>query len=169
LSPSVDPNRYTVVPRTLSFLVRAEAVLLLRLPSNHPDWPGQYNGVGGHIEVGEDAAGAARREIREETGLDAEDLRLRGTVIIDTGRKPGIALYVFSGRATGSLAITPEAGEPRWVNRAELAQLPLVEDVPILIRRLLENPQEAPFSALYRYTTQGTLEILFDKSAPIPR
>jgi len=168
VSPSVDPSRYTVVPRTLSFLLNGDDVLLLRLPSNHPDWPGCYNGVGGHIEVGEDAAGAARREIREETGLDAEDLRLRGTVLIETGRTPGIALYVFSGSAHGTPIIADGVGEPRWVNRAELAQLPFVEDVPTLIGLVLESPEEFPFSALYRYTAQGALEIILDRPPTTP-
>ncbi|MEX0787290.1 MAG: NUDIX domain-containing protein [Anaerolineales bacterium] len=165
MSPSVDPNRYTVIPRTLSFLQRADEVLLLRLPSDHPDWPGRYNGVGGHIDIGEDAAGAARREIREETGLEAEDLRLRGTVLIETGQTPGIALYIFSGRASGTPSVSGRAGEPRWVNRAELARLPLVEDVPTLMRLLLESPIESPFSALYQYTARGELEMVFDGAA----
>lgn len=154
----MDAKRYTMVPRTLSFLVQADQILLLRLPTDHPDWPGRFNGVGGHIERGEDAAGAARREIREETGLEAEELTLRGTVMIDTGGVPGIALYVFSGRAAGTPVANPLAGEAVWVERVDLDDLPLVEDLPTLLPWVLDSGGGPPFSALYRFAA-GTLQI----------
>lgn len=162
---SVDPSRYTVVPRTLTFLTRPGDVFLIRLPDDHRDWPGCYNGVGGHIEAGEDATSAARREIVEETGLTPRKLQLRGTVWIDTGVRPGIALFVFTGEAEG-IPAAAMAGVPSWVPRAELEGLPLVQDLPYLIPRALDrNPNDPPFSALYRYDPSGRLRISFHREA----
>jgi len=162
LTQSVDPDRYTVVPRTLAFLTRPGYVLLTRLPDDHPDWPGCYNGVGGHIERGEDAASAARREIVEETGLVPRNLRLCGTVWIDTGVQPGIALLVFTGEAEGAPAAAG-AEVPRWTPRQELEHLRLVQDLRVLLPRALDrNPDDPPFSALYRYDASGRLRISFD-------
>ncbi len=36
-------------------------------------WHGKYGVPGGHIELGESAIGAARREAKEETGLDIHE------------------------------------------------------------------------------------------------
>ncbi len=161
MTQSVDPHRYTVVPRTLTFLTRPGHVLLIRLPDDHPDWPGCYNGVGGHIEPGEDASSAARREIVEETGLAPRALRLCGTVLIDTGDRPGIALLVFTGEAEGTPAPT-RAGVPRWTPLSEIKALRLVQDLPRLLPRALDrNPDDPPFSALYRYDPSGRLRIIF--------
>lgn len=169
MTQSIDPDRYTVVPRTLTFLTRPGHVLLIRLPDDHRDWPGYYNGVGGHIEPGEDATSAARREIVEETGLVPRNLRLCGTVWIDTGTRPGIALLVFTGEAEG--APTPTGPEmPTWARLPELEHLRLVQDLPVLLPRTLDrNPGDPPFSALYRYDASGRLRISFDgedKSEP---
>ncbi len=38
-------------------------------------WGGKYALPGGHIELGESATAAARREAKEETGLDVYDVR----------------------------------------------------------------------------------------------
>jgi nucleoside triphosphatase len=38
-------------------------------------WHGKYAVPGGHIDLGESALEAARREARKETGLDVEDLQ----------------------------------------------------------------------------------------------
>lgn len=38
-------------------------------------WHGKYGVPGGHIEMGESAVDAARRETKEETGLDVEDVK----------------------------------------------------------------------------------------------
>ena len=61
----VSKDRYTIIPRTLSFLVHEETVLLIRIREDRGAWGGKYNGVGGHIEPGEDPLSAARRELVE--------------------------------------------------------------------------------------------------------
>jgi len=57
-----DPDRYTLVPRTLTFLFQADQVLLLKV--DRGGWAGLYNGIGGHLEQGEDPLTAAVRELR---------------------------------------------------------------------------------------------------------
>jgi len=41
---------------------------------------GKYNGLGGKVEPGEDAAAAMIREIREEAGIEVTAMELRGTL-----------------------------------------------------------------------------------------
>ena len=77
-----------------------QQVLLLRLGADRGEWAGRLNGIGGHIEPGEDVLTSARREIREEAGLSPGDLRLCGVVMIDVG-PPGIGLFVLVGTAQG--------------------------------------------------------------------
>ena len=72
--------RYHMIPRVLCFVTNGEDVLLIEGAPNKKLWAGQYNGLGGHVERGESPHAAARREIREEAGLDVTDLRLRGVI-----------------------------------------------------------------------------------------
>ena len=59
-------------------LLRAGAVLLVR--RGQPPAMGQWSLPGGGQELGETAETAARRELREETGLEAGPLRLVANV-----------------------------------------------------------------------------------------
>lgn len=156
-----DPARYTVIPRTLVFLLRGEEVLLLRLAETKGAWAGRYNGLGGHVERGEDPLSAARREVREETGLEARGLRLCGVVHVDLGRTPGIGLYVFVGQADGEGLKGTEEGQPEWVPLARLESVPLVEDLTVILPRAVEVYRNgaAPFSAVYTYDEAGALRI----------
>jgi 8-oxo-dGTP diphosphatase len=159
----LDPTRYTIVPRMLSFILRGDQVLLLRVAADRGEWAGRLNGLGGHVEAGEDVLTSARREIREEAGLSPGDLRLCGVVLIDTGRSPGIGLYVCVGQAEE--CATPHAGregEPVWVNINDLARHSLVQDLPVLLPRALDcYRRNSSFSALYRYDRNGALRISF--------
>jgi len=56
------------------FLRNDAEVLLLRRSESVGSYPGLWGGVTGHAEGNPD--GAARREIREETGIDPDDLAL---------------------------------------------------------------------------------------------
>jgi len=60
-------------PTTGVFIFNLQGELLL-LRSHK--WPGKYVVPGGHVELGERIEAAARREAREETGLEVRDLRL---------------------------------------------------------------------------------------------
>jgi 8-oxo-dGTP diphosphatase len=55
-------------------VMRRGRVLLGRRRGSHGE--GDYAAPGGHIEFGESFEQAARREVREETGLEITDMRL---------------------------------------------------------------------------------------------
>jgi 8-oxo-dGTP diphosphatase len=158
----IQSYRYSLVPRTLSFLLRDREILLLRLSKDRGAWGGLYNGIGGHIEQGEDPLTAAKREILEETGLVPKLLRLCGVVTIDTRNHLGIGLYVFVGKIEdGEIQASPE-GEPKWIPFEGLDQTPVVEDIPSLLPKAIESYESMiPFSALYEYNAEGELSIKF--------
>lgn len=159
---TLKPDRYQLVPRTLSFLIRPREVLLLRLPPADHAWSGLLNGVGGHIELGENPQQGAAREILEETGLEIDELRLCGVIIINLGTSPGIGLYVYVGTTAALDAPSAgEAGEPGWYSLQALGDLPLVPDLPQILPRALKvyEANAAPFSALYSYSPAGELII----------
>ena len=160
----IRTNRYTIIPRTLTFLTRQDEILLLRLGPERGEWAGLLNGVGGHIEQGEDPLQSARREIAEETGLTAAELKLAGVVIIDTGEKPGIGLYVFVGEVGDGEPQASGEGTLEWIPVDQLEQVPLVADLPALIPEALARREgAAPFSACYEYDELGQLRIRFSE------
>ncbi len=160
----LQPNRYSVIPRTLCFLLHEDKILLLKVAEERGSWMGKYNGVGGHIEQGENPISAARREILEEVGANPASLELCGVIIIDTGVIPGISLYIFVGEIEYILSPSQtEEGTLHWIPLSEVYDLPLVEDLPILLPRALEaNQSKRPFSANYTYDSKGALTIHFN-------
>lgn len=154
--------RYTVIPRTLVFLTRGQTVLLIKGAPTKRLWANLFNGIGGHIEPGEDALSAARRELLEETGLQVSSLRLAGVVLVDTRQTPGICIFVVTGEYEGGELIPSDEGTLEWVNTHQLADYPLVEDLPVLIARIVNaRPGDAPFAAHYAYDESDRLVIRF--------
>jgi 8-oxo-dGTP diphosphatase len=73
---SLSKIRYKVIPRTLIFLFNESKILLIKQNSEIKPSFGRWNGIGGHIEEGEDPFSSARREIFEESGLSIENINI---------------------------------------------------------------------------------------------
>jgi 8-oxo-dGTP diphosphatase len=78
---------YTPILATLGYVLSADGqageqrVLMIHRNARPDDLHyGKYNGLGGKLERGEDVVSGMRRELREEAGIEARALHLRGTI-----------------------------------------------------------------------------------------
>ncbi len=158
----ISPDRYTCIPRTLIFITRENSVLLLKGAPDKRIWANKYNGVGGHIERGEDVLSSAKRELDEETGLST-DLGLVGTLQVDVEPNMGVCVYIFRGECRENVEPRPsKEGALEWLPFDDLEKYPLVEDVAVLLKKIRAmDVLDAPFSARSFYDEDEKLKVSF--------
>jgi len=156
----ITKDRYMLIPRTAIFIRRGDEYLLIKGSPTKRLWAGKFNGIGGHVERGENILFSAQRELLEETGLLA-NLWLCGTVIVDAG-DAGICLFVFCGEnARGEIKASAE-GAVEWVEKEAVLNLPAVEDLSILLDRIHSMKRgDPPFSARSFYDENDKLKVVF--------
>ena len=97
---------------TLCFLTHQGSILMLK--RNRPPNQGLWNGVGGHIEVGETPNQCILREIKEETGIQITSVKYTGILTwsgfeIDDG-----GLYIFTAPSPSLKIQQSEEGWLEW-------------------------------------------------------
>jgi 8-oxo-dGTP diphosphatase len=132
LAPNPHPEGPAAVHlRTLCFVFCGEDLLLIH--RQRPPDAGRWNAIGGKLNRGEDPLEAARRELREEAGIEPP-LAFRGvaTVVVRSTGEHWV-IFLFSARVEDR-AVTPSREGPlRWASPGELASLPVVPDIPLLL------------------------------------
>ncbi len=156
-------DRWLTMPRTLSFVMNGEDVLLMKRAADRRVFPNQYNGLGGHIERNEDPYSGALREIAEESGLHVHSLRLCSIHNIDAGGETGILLFVYT--AISDFRETREdcpEGELEWIAKDEVFVLDLVEDLPELLARIFAmDDDQPPMNARVSYDAADNIVLRF--------
>jgi 8-oxo-dGTP diphosphatase len=127
-------------------LLATDAVIIYRggivlIKRSNPPYEGCYALPGGFVEVGETVEDAARREAKEETGLNIELIRLVG-VYSNPGRDPRghVVSVCYLARGYGDLVSGSDAKLARIFGIEELPQLAF--DHNKIIRDACSNARE---------------------------
>mgnify|MGYP001072378176 CR=1 FL=1 len=159
----ITAKRYRVIPRSLIFLFDAnDRVLLLKGAETKRLWTGLFNGIGGHIEPGEDIMEAALRELQEETGIVGVDLCFCGQIMVDVSDDTGVAIFLFRGDYGGDDFVHSPEGQLVWISLDRLLEIPTVEDLPVLLPKIVNHQGSDPILiGKYQYGLDGELKISF--------
>jgi len=155
-------SRYMLVPRTLVFIRDNDLCLFIHKKKEGSFGYGKLNGIGGHVEIGEEPYESALREIAEETGLEVKNLSMAAIVFIDIGINPGILMFVFSAKHSNGSEIGSEEGDLVWIHKDEIKdRKDMIKDVPFLIE-ITENHRDGqpPKFIKYLYDENEELRIV---------
>ena len=168
----MDPKRSSMEERAVLtvFLEHESEVLLCRRSDAVGSYPGRWGAITGHVEA--DPETSARREIREETGLDDEQgsLRRRGEPFTVTDAELGVRWQVHPFRfAAHTRSIEPnwEAETCEWVHPPAIRER---ETVPELwtswdrVRPTIDSVVEDTVHGSARVSL-AALEVLRDEAA----
>ena len=141
---------------TLCYVERNGCWLMMhRTKKSQDENAGKWIGLGGHLEAGESPAECVRREIREESGLQISDLRLRGVITFILPDWGDELTFLYTARTdTESLPECTE-GELKWVPLDDVLSLPLWEGDRIFLP-LLQSRSDC-FSIKLVYAPGGRL------------
>jgi 8-oxo-dGTP diphosphatase len=146
---------------TLIYCRRENHVLLVQR-QNEP-FRGFWVAPGGKIEPGESPRECARRELREETGLEAPELTLRA-IVTETSNRPDWQwmLFIYLTQSfRGRLARGTREGELRWW-RIDETKTPIIpESDAIFFPRILAS-DNGVYEARYEYDTNLRLVHVVD-------
>jgi ADP-ribose pyrophosphatase YjhB (NUDIX family) len=122
-------------------LVYRNRVLLIRRGGE--PLKGEWSIPGGMLELGEELREGARRELKEETGLDVEPLAV--LAVFDRIMRKGSRVryhYVIVDYACklkgGRLGPASDVVEARWVRRPDLAQYHLTDKATDVVLRAFQ-------------------------------
>ncbi len=137
--PAVDDRSYPSRPILAASVavIRDDRVLLARRA--RPPGAGRFSLPGGLVEPGETLTEAALRELEEETGVYARILAFNRHVEVvehdEVGavRRHFVVASFVAAWLSGEGVTGPEASEILWANRADLAVLPVTDQLlPVL-------------------------------------
>jgi len=145
------------------YCLKANKVLLM-LRKKEPNL-GLWVGPGGKIEFNESPYECARRELREETGLRANNLHFRGFVT-EVSPRPDwqwmLFMYVVT-EISGDLIGDEREGHLRWWSLSEAHQLPIPQGDKIFFPQVIDL--SSPFyQAKYVYDADLKLIKVIDES-----
>jgi len=147
---------YCPIVGTLGYVLspdRERVLMVHRVFRDDDDHQGKYNGLGGHLEPGEDIASCMVREVREEAGIECTRMTLRGTVNwndFGPAAENWLGFVFLIERFTGNPFGENEDGPLEWVDRETLETLPMWQGDRLFLP-LVFDADPRPFHGYMRY------------------
>jgi ADP-ribose pyrophosphatase YjhB (NUDIX family) len=126
-----------------ALIIEGDRILLVE--RGHEPLKGWWSLPGGVVETGERLEDAARREVREETGLEVEIvclLEVFERIMRDAAGRPEyhyVLMDYLCRPAGGELCAADDASCVRWVTEQELPDLKITEGTPAVIAKAFRH------------------------------
>lgn len=141
------PKANSLVPAASVVVVNDQGLILLHRRTDNNQWALP----GGTMEIGESITECARREVREETGLDVELLGIVGiysdphhVFAYDDGEVRQEFSICFHARPlSGVLTVSDESHELRYFDARYIDVLPMVESIRLRVTDYLRYDKPA--------------------------
>ena len=161
MNVNTKPDIHNLVLCANMFVINDDKVLMLRRSLEKSYFPGYVQPVGGKVDLNEDPLTAAKRELFEEAGIKAKNIKLKGIVTEVKNAKDDVytanwQIFQFVGEYEGGQLGTTEEGELLWLTRDELKQEKLADSIAALIDVLL-NPDAGVAFAKFTYGASNSL------------
>ena len=141
---------------TLCYIERDECYLMMnRNKKSNDENEGKWIGVGGHLEENESPEECVLREIKEETGLEVTDLRLRGIITFILPDWGNELTFLYTAKTDTAEAAPCSEGTLAWIPISKIPALSLWEGDRIFLP-LLQSRQDC-FSLKLIYSSGGAL------------
>ena len=148
---------------TLCYIERDGCYLMMnRNKKANDENEGKWIGVGGHMEENEAPEECVLREIKEETGLEVTNLRLRGIITFILPDWGNELTFLYTAKTDTAETLPCSEGTLAWIPISKIPELPLWEGDRIFLP-LLQSRQDcfslkliyAPGGALTSYALDG--------------
>lgn len=109
------------------FLIDKNSDKILLLERFFEPMKGMYTGVGGKTKFNEDINESCLREVKEETGLNAKNIKLKGVIkTILNGQDSSWILFIYTSSEFDGKQIECPEGKLKWVKTSEIYNLNLI-------------------------------------------
>lgn len=139
-----------MISATLCYIKNEGKTLMLHRIKKENDYhEGKWNGLGGKMEAGETPEDCVIREVKEESGLDIVDPRMKGIITFPNfdGVNDWLVFLFTADRFSGEMIDSAE-GHLKWIDDDKLKDLKLWEGDYIFMEWMT---MEKFFSAKFIY------------------
>ena len=125
---------------TLCYIEKDDRYLMLhRVRKDQDENAGKWIGIGGHLKEDESPEECVRREIREETGLEVRDLKLKGILTFVLPKWGNELTFLYTAKSESRDVKDCNEGILEWIPIEEVMGLPLWEGDRIFLPLLRKN------------------------------
>lgn len=160
MSVNTVPDIHNIIICANMFIKRDGRLLVIRRSDEKQYMPGFIQPVGGKVKLSEDPLQAAKRELFEEAGLNAANIRLEA-VLTDV-HKEGInnwQVFHFSGDYLDGDTIATDEGELLWLTPEEIKKEKVLDSIVRIVNQIF-IPNHGILFAKYMWGEEDSSQLI---------